>query len=112
MVWAGAYTLTHLPQESLPETHIHDYTLHGGGYFILAGVFWLALRAYGVSARRRALWVAAAMTAYGALDELTQPLVGRSDSVSDWSADLAGAALALAVCEALARVRSKRTPKP
>jgi len=70
---------------------------HACEYAILSALVWRAL------ARKRAAMVAAAWTVawaltYAALDELHQRFVpGRTCSLEDWSVDLVGIVLALAV---------------
>ena len=68
---------------------------------------WLLLRALAGRGWRWAVPVTLVLVmAIGAVNELTQPLVGRSCSLLDWLIDLAGAAAAIALW--LATVRPKR----
>jgi len=57
-----------------------------------------------------AVAVSIAAAAYGAFDELTQPLFGRSASWGDWLADMVGAAVAVIVFEAVLSMRARRKP--
>ncbi len=98
VVWVGAFTATHIPPAGLPKTGTGDKVLHAVGYFGLGAVFFAALAASGAGLRRTAALVLVLLTVYGAIDELTQPLVGRSAAWSDWLADVFGAAAAAAVC--------------
>ena len=112
VIWAAAATLTHLPGHLLPDPKFSDYTLHGLAYFILTLLLWLTLRVYAVGPLRRVLWTAGVTICYGVLDEITQPLFGRSAELSDWSADMAAAAAAIVVCEILAMIRSRQRTTP
>jgi len=91
---AIAFTLTHTPpgEVDLVPSFLSDTILHAVGYTILGALsIWL------VATNRRGLtWPVIVITflgllAYGALDEGTQPWVGRSCELSDWLADAAGA---------------------
>ena len=110
IVWVGAFAATHTPAARLPELHTSDKLLHVLGYFLLGGVFHVTLAAYGIGGLWRSGVVLLTMAAYGALDELTQPLVNRCAALDDWLADLAGAAAAVLVLEALhAALRLRKT---
>ena len=68
---------------------------------------WLLLRALAGRGWRWAVPVTLVLImAIGAVNELTQPLVGRGCSLLDWLTDLAGAAAAIALW--LVTVRLKR----
>ena len=112
VAWAAACLLTHLPQHYLPRPQMDDRTLHGLAYFILASLLWLTLRAHAVAPMRRVLWTAGVTVCYGVLDELTQPLTGRSAELSDWAADVAAAAAAIVICEILAWIRRRPRTTP
>lgn len=105
--WIGGAIATHVPPRR-PASSGFDLGLHTGGYFILAAVLWLTLRAHGLSRGRRIGWMALATAVYAALDELTQPIFRRTASVADWIANLAGVAVALIVLETLERLRARR----
>jgi VanZ family protein len=70
-----------------------------------AGLAWLTARALPAGAMpRRALGVAAAVSAFGAFDEWHQRYIpGRAAGVHDWAADTAGGALGAAAAAAHAR---------
>ena len=106
IVWAGAVIATHIPVDRLPHSGISDKLLHAAGYFVLAGVLWLTLRVHGVSGAKRIVCIFFAMVAYAAIDEMTQPLVGRDDSIGDWLADVIGATTSLIFLELLSLGRS------
>lgn len=109
VLWGGGLLVTHAPPARLPNFHVRDLLLHFVGYFVLGGIFWLCLLAFGVRRRRRILTVLLVLAAYGAFDELTQPIFGRTASVADWAADMAGTAAALLVGEMLVRLGGKRS---
>ncbi len=101
VLWAGAMVATHLPPSQLPRLHVSDRVAHAAGFFVLTGAFWVTLWAYGVRAWPRPVALLLAAAAYAALDEITQPIVGRFAAVEDWTADVLGAAAAVLVCEAV-----------
>ena len=88
--------LTHLPQDPTPEVlrdspfHV-DKVEHAFAYGVIGICFVLALRR---PRGRLLLAVLFAIAVLAVLDEVTQPLVGRSASVWDLLADVAGIALA------------------
>ena len=104
LLWAGAFTLTHLPPAKVPDFHASDKTLHLVGFAGLATVFGVTMLAYGVPRRRRLLWLFAVMLLYAAFDELTQPLTGRTADFHDWLFDAAGTTIAAGLTESLAWV--------
>jgi len=104
--WVGAFVATHAPLPAPPPgMHVSDKGLHVAGYFALAAVFWLTLLAYGKSGPVRTLATGIILSAYGAFDELTQPMFNRSASVDDWLADLCGIAIAVGTLQCLFRIR-------
>jgi VanZ family protein len=98
LLWTAAFTVSHLPAERLPELPTTDVSLHAVGFFVLGTVLFWTLTAFGLGTLRRFVTAAVALAAYAALDEATQPLFRRYGTVSDWLADMVGAAAALAVC--------------
>ncbi|MBM4088883.1 MAG: hypothetical protein FJ276_05545 [Planctomycetes bacterium] len=88
---AALFLGTHLPNFATGPARYNDKAAHFLGYFILA-----FLAAWAWSMRRRLttramLLMAAAISAYGAVDEWTQRFVpGRSADVRDWLADTLG----------------------
>jgi len=109
-LWSAALVVTHLPRSSLRTIPANDKVLHGVGYFVLACALAVTLLLHGHAFRRRAVAVSIAAAAYGAFDELTQPLFGRSASWVDWLADMVGAAVAVIVFEAVLSMRARRKP--
>jgi len=109
VAWVGAFVLTHIPKLKLPEeVHVGDKTLHAVGYAVLAALFLLTRAAYGSSPWRRAILVAVSLAAYGAFDEITQPLVNRTAAMGDWLADLGGAIGAIVAVEILMAITQGR----
>jgi VanZ family protein len=99
--------VTHFPKLRLEGVPGDDKTAHVLAYALLAFLIWQfrAARARPI----RAGFVLKAwglVAAYATVDELTQPLVGRSADIYDWLADLAGATAALAILEWRRRART------
>jgi len=87
---------THIPQEIMPErlqVRGLDKIEHFAAYGVITLLFVLSLR------DRFSLLSAAALffsiSALGAVDELTQPLVNRVASPFDWLADIVGISVVL-----------------
>jgi VanZ family protein len=95
--WVFIAAVTHLPPTKLPETGIKDTYEHFTAFALLAVLLCTALSSLNWSIARVAGWSFAIAAAYGAIDEGTQPLVGRVCSLSDWMADASGAAVAVAL---------------
>jgi len=97
--WLTLLVATHLPKQvaGLP-TNQADKLIHFAAYAVLA---WLLAMAWQASVGRlnarhlKLVWLAVVF--FGAIDEVTQPLVGRTASVADWLADAAGAVVGLLV---------------
>ncbi|MBX3394435.1 MAG: VanZ family protein [Phycisphaerae bacterium] len=94
--FVAAFVVTHLPPSKLPSAGwLNDKVEHLIGYAMLAmATCWR----FGKSDRSRIAIMAAVLVglaAYAAVDELTQPWVGRSCEWGDWLADLGGAAIGL-----------------
>jgi VanZ family protein len=99
VTWISAFVATHIPAEQIPQTGMGEGYLHLIGFLGLAGVFWLALAAYGNSASRRIAVVIVVMALYAAADEYTQAYFGRGTSASDWLMDVLGTLCAVALLE-------------
>jgi VanZ family protein len=105
VAWVGAFVATHAPMPEFPPgMDVSDKGLHVAGYFALAAVFWLTLLAYGKSGLGRTLATGIILSAYGAFDELTQPMFNRSASIHDWLADLCGIVIAVGTLQCLFRI--------
>jgi hypothetical protein len=130
LVWITSAVGTHVPLDHSPGglfsagrilhplarlarmclSFVSDKVIHAAAYFLLGGLLWLTLRAFGARLGRRAAAVLLVAACWGAIDELTQPLVGRSPELLDWAADVAGAVAAVCLCTAVALlVRAVRT---
>jgi VanZ family protein len=104
--WLTLLVATHLPAQvaGLPRNQA-DKLIHFVAYAVLA---WLLASAWQASVGRlnarhlKFAWLVVVL--YGAIDEITQPLVGRTMSVADWLADAAGAAVGLIVFRVTSRV--------
>lgn len=108
LAFVVAFTGTHLPSAQVAVVDGPDKLLHVAGYFCLASSLLLALAARLERRAPRLAWSAGAIAVYGALDELTQPAVGRTASWGDWLANLAGLALALCAVELVAVPLTRR----
>lgn len=95
--WICLSSVTHLPPTKLPDTGIKDTYEHFTAFALLAVLLCAALSSNNWSAARIALTSFAIAAAYGAIDEWTQPIVGRTCALSDWYADATGAATAAAL---------------
>lgn len=98
LVAAGVLGLTHIPGQSIPrvlQVHYLDKAEHVVAYGLMAGFFLLSLKR---PVRLTVLLIGLALlVVIGALDEVTQPLVNRFASVSDYACDLIGMAIPCAV---------------
>jgi VanZ family protein len=105
--WAVLFISTHVPREMvrLPRG-VSDLIPHFIAYAVLAVLFAAALH---VTVRQVSGWQICAawmlLVVYAAIDEASQPLVGRHASVWDWLADAAGAAVGITVFYLWARRR-------
>lgn len=107
-LWLAALVVTHVPRSSLGTMSANDKMLHAIGYFVLGCALAVTLMLHGHSSRRRMIAVSIAAAAYGAFDEVTQPLFYRSASWGDWFADLIGAAAAIIIFETALHIRARR----
>lgn len=87
--WLAMAVATHLPPQPGPPGRVDDKLKHFAGYAVLAALL-TQCRRRGAARQRFAVAVAIA-AAYGAIDEITQPLAGRTADAMDWVADVAGA---------------------
>ena len=107
--WAVLATLTHLPPQRALNGPGGDKLHHVLAYFLLAALLGPALW-YALPARRRfvPLIVLVVAAAYGAVDELTQPFIGRFCEFGDWVADVTGAAVACGLLYLVQAFSSRR----
>ena len=99
--WVALFTLTHLPRVPAVGQRVQDKVAHLLAYGVLAGVLYLAMWASNSSWQWTARFVITVTLLYGAMDEVTQPLVGRSCELYDWFADAAGALTVVGVFTAV-----------
>ncbi len=93
--WVVLFVMTHLPPRQMPRGPGGDKLYHFGAYLVLSFLLGAALwHAFPVRRRVIPLLVVLAAMAYGAVDEVTQILVGRACELNDWLADVSGAATA------------------
>jgi VanZ family protein len=113
--WVMLFVATHVPPVRLPGTMVSDKTQHFVAYAVLtlmAGVtLWMAF-----PARRwigfLPLFSVLGAAAYGAFDEITQPITGRTRDFRDWVADCGGALLAAGLLLLLQRIARLRAEPP
>jgi len=97
--WCAMFALTHAPARAVPHAPVPyaDKICHFVMYF---GLVWLGGQCL---RRRRRLSVRVLLgwmllyALYGAIDEWTQPLVGRCCDLWDWISDLCGVLIATLV---------------
>ena len=112
LVAAGVLGLTHIPGQSIPrvlQVHYLDKAEHVVAYGLIAGFFLLSLKR---PVRPTVLLIGLALlVVIGALDEVTQPLVNRFASVSDYASDLTGMAVACVIFLVSRPSGSSATPR-
>lgn len=86
--------------------HFFSFGLLGAGLTLGRAIFfWNAKDAWLNVSRRLAIVSWLSIAAFGVLDELTQPLTGRSCDPFDWLADATGSALGILLATSLLRRR-------
>lgn len=101
VTWLAAFVATHVPPGDVPSTGMSDKEMHVIGFFVLGSLVLVNLSCRSMPATRRIPMTLAILAFYAALDEMTQPLAGRSCEGLDWVADVSGTALAIAAWELL-----------
>src|SRR4051812_20643375 len=104
--WATLFVFTHLPPKDMPHVGVNDKLEHFLAYGLLSGMIGITLWVAFPTRRwvsRLPLLIVVVAAAYGAFDELTQPLTHRDCDIHDWFGDCAGALVAAAVLFALQR---------
>lgn len=99
LYWIALCVATHVPPAEAPlPSGLNDKLAHVAAYLVLAFLASTAWQLASGILTSRHLWFAwLVIVIYGALDELTQPLVGRDCSLLDWAADAVGAAAGIAL---------------
>jgi VanZ family protein len=106
--WIALFAATHVPAVHPPLALVHaDKMAHAGMYAVLALLLAVAWSQRAWVSWRAILAVFALLAIYGVLDEVTQPMVGRSADVLDWLADMAGAIGGLAIFVAARGLRQR-----
>jgi VanZ family protein len=100
--WSGIFILTHLPPAGLPPVRVSDRLAHFMVYLLLSVLLWASLWSGRRAVGRLGATVIGTALLYGALDELTQPLVGRFASLDDWLADAGGVLVGVLVMSIVA----------
>jgi VanZ family protein len=109
--WITLFVFTHLPPDRLPHANVSDKLEHFLAYGLLSGMVGLTLWVAFPTRKwvtRLPLLVIVGAAAYGAFDELTQPLTRRTADIHDWFADCAGALAAAVVLFVLQRMFSSK----
>ncbi len=108
--WIALIVALHWPisKEQAPRVFAYDKLIHGAIYGGLAVLVAWNFERSPSRLGRASRWLAflvgiLAVALQGAIDEVTQPLSGRSADIADWGADLAGAAICLAIWAILIR---------
>lgn len=105
-------TATHLPlpPDAKPIILVWDKAIHFGAYFILAALTMLAFPATG---EKKWLHVGVWIALFGlaAIDEITQPHVGRTADIKDWMCDAGGILLAVIGYILIRRYRGRNWSK-
>jgi VanZ family protein len=107
--WLFAFVTTHLPPGELPKVAVSDKLAHFVSYGLLCGALSVCLWLGNVPVARSAWVVLAIGAVYGVVDELLQIPVGRTASVGDWVADVAGAATAVMIFTVV-RLATRQAP--
>lgn len=101
----AALIVTHLPPRAMPS-HLgfSDTILHGLSYCALglATIWRMENRPVALASRHWLGWLAF-LIIYAIVDELSQPLVGRSNELGDWLADVCGAILGMTAAQRFRR---------
>ncbi len=95
--WALIFILTHIPiPRGMRLPSGGDKVTHVVLYALLSTAGAVALWSRGRANSRTLLLWAVVYLVYGVLDEVSQPMAGRTASVADWIANLAGVVLGTA----------------
>ena len=115
LYWTLLFVGTHLPPKDVPELKASDKTLH---FLAYAGLAFLTAASSAILTSRMAVrWLLTVflIAGYAAVDEFTQPLVGRTAEMADWMADLAGIVaglIAYTMLRAIVNLFRPRQPLP
>jgi VanZ family protein len=95
--WCALFAATHVPVVPTVPLAPSDKLLHAASYAVLALLAAFAWSLHRPASAGGLLTVLAVVLLYGALDEISQLVVGRQADAADWIADAAGATTGLAV---------------
>jgi VanZ family protein len=99
--WMVLVTLTSLPSNLLPTTHVSDKIEHFTAYLILSVLLNLSLLFQNKFKKIKvnaALFAVIFIAVYAALDELHQLFIpGRDCDILDWSADFSGTVIGVLI---------------
>lgn len=107
--WLVLIGATHAPR--VPEAvaaEPADKIAHLAGYAILGGLLGMTWSLWHGYSLLTAAGLLAFVAAHAALDEVTQPWFGRYADITDWYADIVGAAIGLAVVGLVWRLARRR----
>jgi VanZ family protein len=107
--WVICFVLTHLYVPAGLPGGEHDKIRHYVGFGGLGGALWICAWSWRWPVVRSAAVVMGVLMVYAALDEITQPAVGRTCDFFDWVADMGGAATAVACLSVGQLVLARRT---
>ena len=113
--WVTLFVFTHLPPSKLPHVNVSDKLEHFLAYGLLSFMGGVTLWVAFPNRRwvfRVPLLIVVGAAAYGAFDELTQPLTHRTCDIHDWYADCTGALGAAVVLVAFQRYVRHRASAP
>ena len=108
--WLAMFAGTHYPKPPHTAFGNADKWMHFSAYFGLAVLLSIATAVRRPVSLGVALAIVALLAGYGALDELTQPLVGRDCELMDWCADVTGILIGASCFQVVAlarRIRAK-----
>lgn len=96
LYWPAIFIATHLPPGKVPAVHVSDKLQHLIAFAILT-IFLDITLAH--KWRSKGDWLTLLFVLmYAAIDERSQPLIGREADIVDWFADGTGAAIGLCLC--------------
>jgi VanZ family protein len=90
LYWLGMFGGTHWPVPPHAPFGNADKWMHFGAYCGLAFLVSMAIGMRRPVSLAVSLAIVVLLAVYGALDEMTQPIVGRDCDLWDWFADMAG----------------------
>ena len=95
--WLTIFVLTHIPQQRVPKIGGGDKLAHLGAYLVLSYLIYISGWIQNPARRNWAIIVLAICIVYGAVDELTQPLVNRFADWLDWYFNVLGSLIGTAL---------------